>query len=114
MLIVAAIGAVTALLAYVIGRATVPGMIAVFVVIGVGQRVWAHWYRKRHGLPAESPRSAVAASTSTSLGSATCTGPPSAATPHRRLVRPLALVKDPPRTAPPMIPHAPAYSNEAD
>lgn len=51
MLIVAAIGAVTALLAYVIGRATLPGMIAVFVVIGVGQRVWAHWYRKRHGLP---------------------------------------------------------------
>lgn len=51
LLIVAAIGAITALLAYVIGRGAVPGMIAVFVVIGVGQRAWAHWYRKRHGLP---------------------------------------------------------------
>ena len=51
LLIIAAIGAVTALLAFVIGRGTVQGMIAVFVVIGVGQRAWAHWYRKRHGLP---------------------------------------------------------------
>ena len=51
MLIVAAIGAVTALLAYVIGRATVPGMIAVFVVIGVGQRIWPTGTAKRHGLP---------------------------------------------------------------
>ena len=33
MLIEAAIGAATALLAYVIGRATLPGMIAVFVVV---------------------------------------------------------------------------------
>jgi hypothetical protein len=51
LLIVAAIGAATALLAYVIGRGTLLGMIAVFVVLGVGQRVWAHWYRRRHGLP---------------------------------------------------------------
>ena len=51
MLVVAAIGAITGFLAYVIGRGTVAGMIAVFVVIGVVQRVWAHWYRTRHGLP---------------------------------------------------------------
>ena len=51
LLMVAAIGAVTGILAYVIGRGTVPGMIAVFIVIGVGQRLWAHLYRKRHGLP---------------------------------------------------------------
>lgn len=47
---VSAWGATTATLAYVIGRGTVPGMVAVFVVIGVGQRVWAHWYRKRHNI----------------------------------------------------------------
>jgi hypothetical protein len=51
LLAVAAIGAVSALLAFVIGRGTIPGMIAVFAVIAVGQRVWSHWYRKRHRLP---------------------------------------------------------------
>jgi hypothetical protein len=51
MLIVIAVGATTAILAYVIGRGTVAGMIAVFVVIGVAQRMWAHWYRTRRGLP---------------------------------------------------------------
>ncbi len=48
---VAAWGVITGTLAYVIGRGTVPGMVAVFVVIGVGQRVWARWYRKRHNIP---------------------------------------------------------------
>jgi hypothetical protein len=51
LLIVGGIGAMTATLAYVIGRGNPLGMIAVFAVIGVGQRVWAHHYRKRHGLP---------------------------------------------------------------
>ena len=51
LLAVSAIGAVSALLAYVIGRGNIPAMIAVFAVIAVGQRVWSHWYRKRHGLP---------------------------------------------------------------
>jgi hypothetical protein len=48
---VAAWGATTVLLAYVIGRGTVVGMVAVFAVIGIGQRVWARWYRRRHQLP---------------------------------------------------------------
>ena len=51
LLVVAAVGAISGLLAYVIGRGTVLGMIAVFAVIGIGQRIWAHWYRRRHGLP---------------------------------------------------------------
>ena len=51
LLAVSAIGAVSALLAYVIGRGNIPAMIAVFAVIAVGQRVWSLWYRKRHGVP---------------------------------------------------------------
>lgn len=48
---VAAWGATTAVLAYVIGRGTIVGMVAVFAVIGIGQRVWARWYRRRNKLP---------------------------------------------------------------
>jgi hypothetical protein len=44
---VAAVGSATAVLAYVIGRGTIIGMVAVFAVLGIGQRVWARWYRKR-------------------------------------------------------------------
>lgn len=39
------------MLAYIIGRGSIVGMIAVFAVIGVGQRLWARWYRRRHNLP---------------------------------------------------------------
>lgn len=48
---VSAWGATTAPLAYVIGRGTILGMVAVFAVIGVGHRVWARRYRKRHNIP---------------------------------------------------------------
>jgi hypothetical protein len=44
-------GAVTVVLAYVIGRGTVFGMVAVFAVSGIGQRFWARWHTRRHSLP---------------------------------------------------------------
>jgi hypothetical protein len=37
--VVAAVGAISGLLACVIGRGTIFGMIAVFAAIGIGQRV---------------------------------------------------------------------------
>ncbi|MHB8665482.1 MAG: hypothetical protein ACYDH6_22580 [Acidimicrobiales bacterium] len=44
-------GAGTATIAYVVGRGSVVGMVIVFAVIGIGVRVWAHWYRRRHPRP---------------------------------------------------------------
>jgi uncharacterized membrane protein YjjB (DUF3815 family) len=47
---VAVIGATTTVLAYWIGRGTIVGMVAVFAVVGIGSRLWARWYRRRHHL----------------------------------------------------------------
>jgi len=51
MAAVAAWGAGSALIAYFVGRGTVGGMVIVFAVLGVGLRVWDHWYRRHHPRP---------------------------------------------------------------
>lgn len=48
MAAVAVWGAASAVIAYIVGRGTVIGMVIVFAALGIGQRVWAHWYRGRH------------------------------------------------------------------
>ena len=45
---IAVIGAATTVLAYWIGRGSVVGMVAAFAVIGIGGRLWAYRYRRRH------------------------------------------------------------------
>ncbi len=44
-------GAIAATVAYLIAHGSVVVFIAVMVALGLGMRVWAVWYRVRHGMP---------------------------------------------------------------
>jgi len=44
-------GAVTVTVAYLLSRGSLVWFIAIMVAFGVAIRLWALWYRRRHGIP---------------------------------------------------------------
>jgi Flp pilus assembly protein TadB len=51
LIFAACFGAVVTTVAYLLARGSLLWFIAIMVIVGVGVRVWALWYRRRHGLP---------------------------------------------------------------
>jgi hypothetical protein len=44
-------GAATTTVAYLLAGGSLVWFIAIMVAFGIGVRLWAVWYRRRHGIP---------------------------------------------------------------
>jgi len=51
LIFAAVYGAVTVTVAYLLSRGSLLWFIGIMVAFGVAVRLWALWYRRRHGIP---------------------------------------------------------------
>jgi Flp pilus assembly protein TadB len=51
LIFAACYGAIVTTVAYLLARGSILWFIAIMVLLGLAVRVWAVWYRRRHGLP---------------------------------------------------------------